>query len=35
MIEQAVKYAKMSRFAYSAQAPKTQQGRITYTFIAQ
>lgn len=35
MIDQAVKYAKMSRFSYSGAAPKTQTGRITYTFIAQ
>lgn len=35
MIEQAVKYAKMSRFDYSGSAPSIQQGRITYTFISQ
>lgn len=35
MIEQAVKYAKMSRFIYSASAPNLQEGTITYTFIAQ
>lgn len=35
MIEQAVKYAKMSRFIYSSTAPKIQDGSITYTFIAQ
>jgi hypothetical protein len=35
MIEQAVKYAKMSRFNYSGTAPKMQDGTITYTFIAQ
>lgn len=35
MIEQAVKYAKLSRFSYSANAPKTQEGSILYTFVAQ
>lgn len=35
MIEQATKYAKISRFAYSGSAPKSQTGRITYTFISQ
>ncbi len=35
MIEQAIKYAKLSRFDYSSSAPKIQQGRITYTFVAQ
>ena len=35
MIEQAIKYAKLSRFDYSGSAPKIQQGRITYTFVAQ
>lgn len=35
MIEQAVKYAKMSRFNYSGSAPKLQSGRITYVFISQ
>ena len=35
MIDQAVRYAKMSRFSYSGSAPKTQTGKITYTFIAQ
>jgi outer membrane biosynthesis protein TonB len=35
MLEQAVKYAKMSRFIYSSSAPKIQEGSITYTFIAQ
>ena len=33
MIEQAIKYAKMSRFSYAN--PKSQEGRITYTFISQ
>jgi len=35
MIEQALKYAKLSRFDYSGGAPSMQQGRITYTFISQ
>lgn len=35
MIEQAVKYAKMSRFSYSSSAPKAQEGNILYTFVAQ
>lgn len=35
MIEQAIKYAKLSRFDYSGSAPSIQQGRITYTFISQ
>jgi hypothetical protein len=35
MIEQALKYAKLSRFSYSANAPKTQEGSISYTFISQ
>ena len=35
MIEQALKYAKMSRFSYSGTAAKLQPGRITYTFISQ
>ena len=35
MLEQALKYAKMSRFIYSSTAPKIQEGTITYTFIAQ
>lgn len=33
MIKQAVKYAKMSRFSYAKL--KSQEGRITYTFVAQ
>lgn len=33
MIEQAVKYAKMSRFVYSSN--EGQEGTITYTFISQ
>ena len=35
MIEQAVKYAKKSRFSYSASAGRIQTGRISYTFISQ
>jgi hypothetical protein len=35
MIEQAVKYAKISRFSFSANAPKSQEGSILYTFVAQ
>ena len=35
MIEQALKYAKMSRFMYSANAPDSQTGSITYRFVAQ
>jgi hypothetical protein len=32
MIEQALKYAKMSRFNYSSSAPKSQRGWIKYIF---
>jgi hypothetical protein len=35
MVEQAEKYARMSRFNYSAGAVKNQEGVISYTFIAQ
>lgn len=35
MIEQAVKYAKLSRFNYSGSSPKSQEGTITYTFVSQ
>ncbi len=35
MLEQALKYAKMSRFSYSGSAPKSQQGTIIYTFVSQ
>jgi hypothetical protein len=35
MIEQALKYAKMSRFMYSGSAPESQMGSITYRFVAQ
>ncbi len=34
MIEQAERYAKMSRFAYSGSAPKTQEGYIYYNFVS-
>lgn len=34
MIEQAERYAKMSRFAYSSSAPKAQDGYIYYTFVS-
>lgn len=34
MIEQAERYAKMSRFAFSSSAPKTQDGFIYYTFVS-
>jgi|TARA_R110000737_G_scaffold202403_1_gene221622 hypothetical protein len=35
MIEQAQKYAKMSRFAFSSSAPKSQDGTIIYRFVSQ
>lgn len=35
MIEQAEKYAKMSRFNYSPNAPKLEDGWISYTFVSQ
>jgi outer membrane biosynthesis protein TonB len=35
MIDQAKKYAKMSRFNFSSSAPKLQEGKIVYTFISQ
>lgn len=35
MIENAEKYAKMSRFDYSSSAPETQDGYILYTFVSQ
>ncbi len=35
MLEQALKYAKMSRFNYSGSAPGSQSGRIFYTFQSQ
>ncbi len=35
MIEQAKKYALMSRFSYSANASNSQEGKIIYTFVGQ
>lgn len=35
MIEQAKKYALMSRFNYSSSAPNTQDGVISYNFVSQ
>jgi outer membrane biosynthesis protein TonB len=35
MLEQALKYAKMSRFNFADKAPKFQEGQIVYTFISQ
>ncbi|MFZ9027440.1 MAG: hypothetical protein ACO2Z9_00410 [Crocinitomicaceae bacterium] len=35
MLEQALNYAKKSRFNYLGSAPKSQQGYIYYTFVAQ
>jgi hypothetical protein len=35
MLEQARKYALMSRFAYSKSAPAFQEGTIRYTFVSQ
>ena len=35
MIEQAIKYAKMSRFNFSSGAEKNQEGTIIYTFVSQ
>jgi TonB family protein len=35
MLEQAVKYAKLSRFNYSKTAPKLQEGTIIYSFDPQ
>lgn len=35
MIEQAQKYAKISRFAFKTDAPKSQDGQILYTFVSQ
>lgn len=35
MIQQALKYAKLSRFNYSSSASKTQSGTIIYTFVGQ
>lgn len=35
MVEQALKYAKLSRFDYSGSAPESQTGKIYYTFVSQ
>ncbi len=35
MVEQALKYAKLSRFDYSGSAPDAQSGKIYYTFVSQ
>jgi outer membrane biosynthesis protein TonB len=35
MVQQALKYAKLSRFNYSSSSPKTQTGTIVYTFVGQ
>lgn len=35
MIEQALKYAKKSRFDYSSSSPESQTGKIYYTFVSQ
>lgn len=35
MIDQSVKYAKMSRFKYSSSAPNIQEGTIIYRFVGQ
>lgn len=35
MIEQAIKYAKMSRFDFSGSAPESQSGKIFYSFVSQ
>jgi len=35
MVEQALKYAKMSRFNFSSSAEALQSGKILYTFVAQ
>jgi hypothetical protein len=35
MIDQAVSYARKSRFNFSGSAAKSQEGTITYTFISQ
>jgi TonB family protein len=35
MLEQAKKYAMISRFAYSKTAPAVQEGTIKYTFVSQ
>jgi TonB family protein len=33
--QQAIKYAKMSRFNFSGSAPSAQIGTIVYTFVSQ
>lgn len=35
MVDQAIKYAKMSRFNYSSSAPSSQSGQIFYFFVSQ
>jgi len=35
MVEQAIKYAKMSRFAFNSTATKSQDGTIIYRFVSQ
>jgi hypothetical protein len=35
MVEQALKYAKLSRFNFTDSAPKIQEGTIIYTFVSQ
>lgn len=35
MIEQSLKYAKISRFKYSGSAPSSQEGLIIYRFVSQ
>jgi len=35
MTQQAIKYAKLSRFNYSSTASTSQVGTITYTFVSQ
>lgn len=35
MIEEAIRYAKKSRFDYSGSAPESQSGKIYYTFVSQ
>ena len=35
MVEQALKYAKISRFAFSSSSPKSQDGTIIYRFVSQ
>lgn len=35
MIQQALKYAKLSRFDYNSSSPELQSGRIAYSFVSQ